>query len=63
MSIHVQKPPQVEFPAAKFPTDIANVALRDPKCARERYLARRFQLTRHVAALLAERAFQVDERR
>jgi hypothetical protein len=60
MSIHVQKPPQVEFPAAKFPTDIANVALRDARCAcaRERYLVKRFQLTQHVAALLAERAFE-----
>jgi hypothetical protein len=58
-----QKIPQVEYPASKFPTDIANVASRDARCARERYLAKRFRLTRHVAALLAERAFHVEERR
>jgi hypothetical protein len=58
MSIKVQKSPQVEFPASQFPIDIANVALRDASCARERYLAKRFQLTRNVAALLAERAFE-----
>jgi len=58
-----QKTPQVEFQAPKFPTDTANVASRDARSAREHYLAKRFQLTRHVAALLAERAFHVEERR
>ena len=61
MPMQVQKTPQVEFPVSKLPTDIA-VALRDAKCARERYLARRFQLTRHVAALLAECAFENGRR-
>jgi hypothetical protein len=37
--------------------------LRDASCERERFLARRFRLTRPVAALLAERAFHVEERR
>ena len=55
-----RKPPV--FPASQFPTDIANVALRDADDARERYLAKRFQLTRHFAALLAERAFHVEAR-
>ena len=62
MSIQAQKIPQFEFPASKFPTDAASVALRDATSARERYLIKRFQLTRHVAALLAERAFHVDAR-
>ena len=58
----IQKAPRL-FPASQFPTDIANVALRDADDARERYLAKRFQLTRHFAALLAERAFHVEARR
>ena len=60
--IPVQTTPQVEFPAPKFPPDIASIALRDAKCARERYLSKRFQLTRHVAALLAECAFESGRR-
>ena len=59
---HVQKTPQVEFPVSKYPTDAASIAQRDTNCVRERYLIKRFQLTRHVAALLAERAFHVDAR-
>jgi len=58
MLIKVQKTPQVEFPASKFPTDTANVASRDAKCARERYLAKRFRLAPHLGALVAELAFQ-----
>jgi len=57
MLIQVKKPLQVEFPI-----EIANAALRDARCARERYLVRRFRLTRHVAALLAERAFENGRR-
>ena len=60
MSNKVQKAPV--FPASQFPTDIANVALRDADDARERYLAKRFQLTRHFAAL-RQRAFHVEARR
>jgi hypothetical protein len=56
MTIQVQTP-QVEFPASKFPIDIADAALRDPRCARERYLARRFALSPHVAAAVAAVAF------
>jgi hypothetical protein len=54
---NVQKTPQAEFPASKYPIDIVNAASRDPKCARENYLVKRFQLTRQRAALLAEFAF------
>jgi hypothetical protein len=57
MSIKVQKSPQVDFPASQFPIDIANVAPRDARCARERYLARRFALSPHVAAAVAAVAF------
>jgi hypothetical protein len=57
MSIKILKTPQVEFPVSKFPTDIANVASRDARCARERYLARRFSLSPHVAAAVAAVAF------
>jgi hypothetical protein len=53
----VQKPPQVEIPASKFLIDIANVPLRDARCARERYLAKRFQLSPHVAAAVASLIF------
>jgi hypothetical protein len=60
MSIRVQKTAQFEFPTTNFPIDIATVPLRD---ARERYLVRRFRLSPHFAALLAERAFHVDARR
>jgi hypothetical protein len=63
MSIKVPKTPQLELPASKFPTDTAGVGAHDATRARERYLVRRFQLTRHVAALLAERAFHVEAQR
>ena len=52
-----QKTPQVEFPASKFPTDTASVALRDANRARERFLAKRFHLSPHVAAAVAAVAF------
>lgn len=57
MSVQVQKTPQIEFPAAKYPIDIVNAASRDARCARERYLARRFALSAHVAAAVASIAF------
>jgi hypothetical protein len=49
--------PQVEFPASQFPIDIASGAPRDAGCARERYLARRFAMSPHVAAAVAAVAF------
>ncbi len=61
MQIHEKS--QVEFPVSKFPIDVANAALRDAKSVRERYILRRFQMSRHVAALVAERAFHVEARR
>ena len=57
MPINVLKPPQVEFPAPKYPIDIANVASRDARCARERYLAKRFRLTPEHAAAVASLVF------
>ena len=62
MLIQVQKTPQLEFPASQFPVDIANAPLGSSRSARERYLVRRFRLTRHVAALLAECAFENGRR-
>jgi hypothetical protein len=57
MPINVQKTPQAEFAAPKFPIDIASATLRDARCARERYLARRFALPAAVAAVVALHAF------
>jgi hypothetical protein len=57
MSTQVQKSRQFEFPNSKFPIDIADTACRDAKCARERFLARRFRLDPTIAALIAELAF------
>jgi hypothetical protein len=57
MSTPVRTAPKVEFPASKFPTDIANVAACDAVCSRERYLVRRFALSPHLAAAVASIAF------